>query len=204
MERIPGWRTETVQVVPTNSGTYALVDYRDNRLAPGVEPWPPPELAQKLFKSTKVTFFPPEERAFLEAQLGHYSDLQSINSEDALTWNAFGKITYENREKQWIFASRVLDLLGIKEPVGPAHIWVWRRLPHPESLGSNGPELDFGLSCGSTLVLGENKWMGSVSQNQGLEGDLNQIQMRMAFLRRSGRMLFPGISRFVVLGFTAL
>lgn len=200
MEFIPGWRTERVRVVRSESGTFALVDYRDNLLADDFQPWPPPEIAQKLSVSRKLEYFPLTERAALTATLGHYCDLQSVNSEDALTWNVFGRIGHESKERQAAFASRILGLLDISDTAPTAQVWVWRRLPHPETLSGNGPELDFGILIGRTLVLGENKWHGSVTQRQGLQQDRDQIEMRISFLRRSGRFLFPSVIRFVVLG----
>jgi hypothetical protein len=200
MDTIPGWRTDQVEVVRSPSGTIALVDYRDNFRVGHLEPWPPPEIAQKLFQSQKMDFFPPEGHAALQGCLGHYCDLQSINSEDALTWNVFGHAAHADPDRKALFARSVLAQLGLEERGRTAQIWVWRRLPHPETLGGNGPELDFGISYGSTLVLGENKWHGSVSQGQGLLKDQDQIQIRMAFLKRAGRFLFPSVERFIVLG----
>ena len=199
-ETIPGWATEAVSVVRSSGGTLALLDYRDNFLSNLACPWPPPEISQKLFASKKISFFPEGSHSALTSKLGYYSDLQSVNSEDALTWNVFGSIGHCNSIERRGFVKRLFQLLDIDDEGPNAHVWTWRRLPHPETLSGNGPELDFGVSFGKTLILGENKWQGGVGQGQGLEQNLDQIQIRSAFLRRSGRLLFPGFTRFVILG----
>lgn len=200
MDRVPGWRTDYVSAVRSTGGTYALLDYCDNFLVPTNLPWPPPELAQKLFQSQKLDHFPEDAHPHLVARLGHYCDLQSIHSEDALTWNVFGNASHKPMAARSRFSTSLLARLGEFEQGDSAHIWLWRRLPHPETLGSNGPELDFGVHVGRTLILGESKWHGTVSQGQGLGKDQNQIQIRLGFLRRSGRLLFPDVRRFIFLG----
>ena len=68
--------------------------------------------------------------------LGHYSDLQSLNSEDAVTWSVIGPLAYRTDWKQH-FADRLLGLLGLPKSKSVA-IWLWRRIPHPEKPASTG------------------------------------------------------------------
>lgn len=52
--------------------------------------WPPPEIVQKLNKSNHKLAFMGKIFADPKFTLGFNSDLQSIHSEDAITWSVFG------------------------------------------------------------------------------------------------------------------
>jgi hypothetical protein len=47
-------------------------------------PWPPPPVVQKLYESRQSRAFAEPELAAAIEVLGFYSDLQSLNSEDAI------------------------------------------------------------------------------------------------------------------------
>jgi hypothetical protein len=65
--------------------------------------------------------------------LGFYSDLQSLESEDAITWSVFGPVAYAPPHLRSSFAAGLLKLIGVPSgPVSMANVWLWRRLPHPE------------------------------------------------------------------------
>ena len=63
--------------------------------------WPPAPIVQKLIKSNHT---PHEHDSLLTHHLGYYCDLQSINSEDALTWNYFGPLMYAQPHERVQFA----------------------------------------------------------------------------------------------------
>lgn len=132
---------------------------------------------------------------------GFYCDLQSVHSEDALTWSAFGPLVYTEQEVRDEYARALLALLHV--PVRsnePARIWLWRRIPHPDNLAPGGPEIDVGIQVGGVLIYGEAKWRSAVSTSQGVAGNKDQIRLRREFCERYGRTFYPGIERFVVLG----
>jgi len=195
------WDGRHVQAVRSKGGTIALAHYRDGLLCDGITPWPPPEIAQKLYASKQLDHFPSSTHTILTGDLGFYCDLQSVNSEDVFTWNVFGTISHADADSQNRFANSFMANLGISEPsVSPSRTWVWRRLPHPDTLGSGGPELDFAVMTRHSLVIGESKWHGSLSHGQGTGKDLDQIQVRQKFLERIGERMFPEVRNFLVVG----
>lgn len=86
------------------------------------------------------------------------------------------------------------------EAVNSSEIFLWRRIPHPDTLVSGGQEIDFGILTNYTLLLGEAKWKSSVGASQGKNKDKNQIQLRVEFLQKYAPRLYPGVRHFVVLG----
>jgi hypothetical protein len=128
--------------------------------------------------------------------------LQSLASEDALTWNVFGPIVYGSAEVRSAYVAELLAALKIGPAASPSGPWVWlsRRVPHPGNLSPGGPEIDVGIHVGDVLMLIEAKWLSGVGQAQGLEKNQDQLELRDLFCRGVARRLFPSIGRFVVLG----
>jgi hypothetical protein len=200
---IKGWNNQPVEIVRSPGGSQSFVDYRDGLISQDVSPWPPPELAQKLFASEQVKHFSTEDEPKLTHNLGYYCDLQSINSEDALTWNVFGLLNHTIPSSRDLFSHNLIASLGFESrSIQQSHIWVWRRLPHPDTIGGNGPELDFAIQTPETVILGECKWHGALSKGQGIAKNLDQIEIRQRFCERVGRGIFPEAHRFIVLGVT--
>jgi len=83
------------------------------------------------------------------------------------------------------YAADVLRAIGIDDAQPEtAHVWLWRRLPHPDTLVPGGPEIDFGIQTPRTLVLGEAKWRSPIGSAQGKHGDKDQIQLRVRILSK--------------------
>ena len=122
-------------------------------------PWPPSEIVQKLYKSRQVRAFAEDQKEILNKFHWYYSDLQSIHSEDAITWSVFGTIAHSPNEIRNKFISDLFQGIGIKsEPINNSEIFLWRRIPHPDTLVSGGPEIDFEILTQDTLLLGKAKW----------------------------------------------
>jgi hypothetical protein len=182
-------------------GVRAVVDPWDGLVRTGVVPWPPAELIQKLYQSRQVRAFRDADLAGAKSKHGFYSDLQSLNSEDALTWSVFGPIAYAELPVRLQFAASLLGLIGFpKSKPASAAVWLWRRLPHPDTLVSGGPEIDFGVQTEDVYVIGEAKWLSGVSGAQGAAHDKDQLQLRREFCEKYGRRLLPGCKAFVVVG----
>jgi hypothetical protein len=96
-------------------------------------------------------------------------------------------------------ADLIAQVIGSRLAETPAHLWLWRRLPHPDTLVPGGPEIDFGIHTGDTLILGEAKWRSRVASGQGKEGMKDQIRLRAEFCEKFGSRFYPGISKFIVL-----
>ena len=201
MERVPDWRGGEVDVAVSAGGVRALASPWDNVVRSGVSPWPPPELLQKVYESNHGQAFAGADNATAARVLGFYSDLQSINSEDAITWSVFGPVAYAAREVRAGFVRDLLRLIDVPcEPFEAATIWLWRRLPHPDTLVSGGPEIDFGVQTDTLFLLGESKWLSGVAKAQGVLRDKDQLALRHEFCEKYGRRLLPKCRRFVVLG----
>lgn len=199
MMKINNWRDEEVTTSISKRGVLALQNPFDNLVKGNVSPWPPPEIIQKLYKSKHETAFLIENNLDLKMPLGFYSDLQSINSENAITWSVFGTANYFSPKKRNLFVSEFQEIAGLRfNSFNNSNISLWRRLPHPETLTSGGPEVDFLIHTESTLILGESKWKSSISTSQGINKNRDQIQLRIEFLEKYGAKFFPNIQNFAV------
>ena len=201
IKKMKNWNQQEVEFAISRGGVIALANPYDNLITTGIEPWPPSEIVQKLYKSSHAKDFDDNQKEKLTEYLGYYSDLQSIHSEDAITWSVFGTVAHSSNEVRNKFTYDLLQNLGIHpEPIENTEIFLWRRIPHPENLNSCGPEIDFGIYTGDILLLGEAKWKSPVDSTQGKNKDKNQIQLRVEFLTKYGSILYPKVRQFVVLG----
>ena len=201
MKTIRNWRGELIEVVSSKGGTIAVVNPTDNLITANIRPWPPPEIIQKLYKSRQIRAYEGADREAVTAVLGYYSDLQSLHSEDAITWSVFGPVEYSDPQTRRTFTKSLLDLLALpSSPFENLTIWLWRRIPHPDTLVLGGPEVDFGIETDDLVIFGEAKWLSAVGGAQGKAGDKDQITLRSEFFEKYGRVLFGAVSKFVLLG----
>ena len=200
MERIKDWNGRWIEAGRSRGGVWAVRDWVDNLVRGGTTPWPPPELTQKLCRADRASCFDPDEFEKLASPLGYYSDLQSVHSEDALTWSVFGPLIYSAPDVRHLFVETLLKRLGIDcGCVRASTIWLWRRLPHPDNFCSGGPEIDFGIQAEDVLILGEAKWRSEVGTGQGQDGKKNQLEVRRLFLRKMAPRLFPDSRQLLLL-----
>lgn len=190
LHHIPDWNGRNVRAVRTRAGVWAFLDFADNLMRGGVAQWPAPELVQKLCMSDKVRFFSPEDQDFLTEHLGYYSDLQSAHSEDAIQWSYFGTLSYASVQQQVTFTNSLLAVVGLTAENSAASVAIWRRVPHPDSLTQNGPELDFLIVGNQSILVGESKWRSGEGLWQGASGTATQLELRRAFLQRIGNPVF--------------
>jgi hypothetical protein len=200
MAQIKNWRNEPIEIAMSAGGVRAVVNAWHNVISTGIRPWPVPELIQKIYQSRQVRAFSGAEHELATSTLGFYSDLQSIHSEDAITFSVFGPVIHASAAKREAFVGDLLRLIGVPGTEANAHIWLWRRLPHPDTLVPGGPEIDFGVQTDDVFLLGEAKWRSSVGAAQGVNRDKDQVTLRREFCEKYGRRLLPGVRHFVVLG----
>jgi len=193
---IDDWNGRPVSTARSRGGVLALSRVADALL--DVAPWPQPEVLQKLYKSNRETSFSPDELAILTADLGYYCDLQSVHSEDTITFNFFGTMGS--------MATQVLNWLGeqLGMPGGNDHcdVSLWRRIPHPETLVSGGPELDALLVGDRTVVAVEAKWRSKEGVGQGTAHDRTQLDLRNEWFAKFGPQVF-GDRNMLVVGVSA-
>ena len=200
MTQIKNWRDEIIEIAQSSGGVRAVVNPWHNLITTGVRPWPAPEIIQKIYQSRQVRAFSGAEHELATAALGFYSDLQSIHSEDAITWSLFGPVIYAAAPVREAFVTDLLKMITVPGTARNAHIWLWRRLPHPDTLVPGGPEIDFGVQTDDVFLLGEAKWRSSVGAAQGVNRDKDQVTLRREFCEKYGRRLLPSVRHFVVLG----
>jgi hypothetical protein len=201
METILNWQGQPIEIARSKGGTLVVIDPFDNLVSSGVSPWPPPEIIQKFYKSRQIRAFDGVGRDEVTRTLGYYTDLQSLHSEDAITWSVFGTLAYTDQSIRCAYVTALFELLGIPPtPITNANIWLWRRIPHPDTLVSGGPEIDFGIQTENAVVFGEAKWLSEIGGRQGKAKDKNQLILREEFFVKYGRKLFGTISNYVVLG----
>lgn len=194
------WRNRAIELARSTGGVYAFRSPWDGVVRGDVAPWPPPELVQKLYKSRQSRAYRHADLATATAAHGFYADLQSTHSEDAVTWSLFGPLAYAPPEVRASYAAQLIAAtIGGGIEFSAAHIWLWRRLPHPDTLVPGGPEIDFGVQTERVLVLGEAKWRSSVGTAQGVDGSKDQLQLRAEFCEKYGAALYPNVEEFVVL-----
>jgi len=182
METIKDWKGNPIQACRSKgkSRTLALVDPLKNLLQGDVSVWPPPEITQKLYKSGHLRDFPEDDHSALQSCLGFYCDLQSIRSEDAITWSCFGPIAHASTTIRSAFVTALFNKLQLpQQKVATPEIWLWRRTIHPEKMNMGGPEIDFGIMTPDTVLLGEAKWKSSEAKRQGINKDRGQMELRL-------------------------
>ena len=187
---VPNWNGNSVQAVQSRGGVWAFLDYLDNVIRPDGCAWPPPELVQKLARSDKHMYFFPEDQPLLMNKLGYYTDLQSINSEDALVWSYFGPLVYAAPHIRCRWTEWLLGELGCASRVSECAVAVWRRVPHPDNYTQGGPELDAIVVADCAVVMVEAKWRAGESRWQGLDGRTGQIALRSKFIQTLGGKIY--------------
>lgn len=102
---------------------------------------------KKLYESRQTRAFDGDNLTAATRVLGVYSGLQSLHSENAVTWSYFGPLAYSSSHARAAFLDWLLGRLGLTDGTDSTtcSIDLWRRVPHPDKSLPGGPELDFVL-----------------------------------------------------------
>ena len=201
MRTVLDWNGNEILLAESRGGTLAFIDPFAGLLRGGIKVGPPPEIRRKLSKSGHQSNFQGEDRDAVVEKLGFYCDLQSINSEDAMTWSVFGPLMYATVSVRAKFCAGLFHLIEARlNPPQSAKISLWHHVPHPEPSSSGGPEFDFLIETSEVAIIGEAKWNSPVGTRQGKNRDKDQIMIRKEFLEKHGRRIYPTVTTFVVLG----
>lgn len=196
---IPRWDgTRQLACRSSRSGVNLLLHPLAGVIDTGIPVWPAPELAQKLYQFHLASTYDEAERVMLGGELTRYCALQSVHSEDAMTWSVFGPVVYADVSARERWARAMLNLLGLSTASAQgATVSLWRRLPHPETWGMGGPEIDVMLQSCDTVALFEAKWLSGEGSGQGAEGNRSQLELRTQLLEDHGfRRMFRGVRQF--------
>jgi hypothetical protein len=156
------------------SGVFAAFDWRHLTLNPG------PEIEAKAYKPSRIDSFDRTDHEDLSRLLGHYSDVQSINSEDTVTWSCFRGQSVD----RWIDAF-VDEAFGSGGRSPWSRPILWDRRQHPDGTGTvNGPEADVILESPGTdgqawRYVVEAKWLADLDGRQGADRTRTQVDMRL-------------------------
>jgi hypothetical protein len=199
------WNGKEIESAISGGGVRVVAHPFDNLISTGCSPWPPPEVLQKLYQSRQVRAFDGDQLEICRSGIGYYTDLQSLHSEDAITWSVFGIAARAQQRQLQLWLADLFRLLDISEASPEqAEVFLWRRIPHPDTLVSGGPEIDAGIVTENALVFCEAKWQSKVDTAQGKKRDKDQIQLRGEFLKKFGERLFPRASVLAVAGVSLL
>jgi len=177
-----------VLIIPSRGKSGAVADIKDNIFNFYDTTWPPSCLVSKIIPSGNIRHFAIENQIKLKEKLGFYSDLQSIKSEDAITWSLFGNMTYAPFELQNRFYNEFVSNIGLNNDTLES-IELWKRLPHPDNNSIYGPEVDVMLVGKINYILIECKWTSKLGDRQGINKDKNQIQIRQDFIKKLGNQV---------------
>jgi hypothetical protein len=199
------WIGKEITCARSRGGVLVVAHPFDNLISTGCSPWPTPEILQKLYQSRQIRAFSGDQLAACTSGIGYYCDLQSIHSEDAITWSVFGTVARSPRARLAAWLADLFALLDLPAvPTEDAEIFLWRRIPHPDTLGPGGPEIDVGISTADALILVEAKWQSGVGAAQGEKKDKDEIQLRGDFLKKYASRIFPNRSQLTVVGISLL
>ena len=200
MRTLPDWRGRVVTLAESAGGVLAFPNALDGLLRGDVPVWPTPEITQKLYASRQRQAFRGNDLEVVVKQLGYYCDLQSLHSEDAITWNFFGPITYAMEGTRLEYCKSLFQLIEPSlPPPSVATICLWRRVPHPDNSSSGGPEIDVLIQTPEVVVVGEAKWLSAVGSGQGVGKNKNQFTLRREYLEGLGRRTYAeGTARVVL------
>jgi hypothetical protein len=159
------WSGKTVAAWPSRGlGVLYPADVRDNLvLTPGqLAAWPLSKtILKKVTDAARQTWFDPIAWDALRGPAASVSRLQSINSEDAVTWSTFGTLLDAAQDVRAAFLNDLLRLAGVPlaERNRDCVVEMWKRYPHPDTgRAANGPEADAMLIGDRTVVCIESKW----------------------------------------------
>ena len=196
---IKDWNDQEIEVAYSKGGVPILANPLDNLISTNIVPWPTSEVIQKHDKNN-FSYSDDNNKEIATKKLGYNCYLQSINSEDAITWSVFGTVSYHDLSIQTRWVNDFFNFLELNDS-SPNHpeIFLWKRFPHAETLVPGGSEIDFGILTEDTILFGEAKWNSPLDTKQGKKEDKDQIQIRAEFLQKYINKISPNIKYRIVL-----
>jgi hypothetical protein len=196
---ITDWNGRSIQAAQSRGGVIAVADFSDN-LMRADSLWPSAAVVQKSYRDKNhETAFSEDALKVLTRRLGFYTNLQSLHSEDAITWSFFGTLAAAPPLTRVTFLNWLLSHIGLRANEENCAIDLWRRIPHPDTQGGmGGPEIDCMLLGSHSVLFGESKWRSPEGRLQGLNLDKTQLQLRKEFCEGIAQRIF-GERQLVVL-----
>lgn len=182
-----------LRIVNSKGKSKSYINFIENLLIPPNTIIPPIEVISKVVKSNHLKDFDKKYHDKLIEDKGFYTDLQSINSEDAITWSLFGYISKLSDNIRIDFFNELLSKINLEND-DYCDIKLWQRLPHPDTFVSGGPEIDVLLIGKKNFIIIECKWNANFSKNQGVDKKQDQMQIREKWINTIGKVIYPSHS----------
>jgi len=151
------------------SGVFAAFDWKDLVFGNTTG-----AIVRKAEAKSNVNDFPGEDRERLTEVLGHYSQVQSINCEDTVTWAVF-----QDRLHPWL--PELLKSLAPHRDL--PDVWraeVWVHSPHPRKpTATRRPEADAMLHGDGWCYAVEAKWLHDIGLHSGTGYQDTQLDYRV-------------------------
>jgi hypothetical protein len=162
--------------------------WEDNVLRGDVSPWPPHALYDQVIGYVaRRDHFDTDDAVALAAHLGgRISKVQSVNSEDAVTFSWFGTLAVASTSVRSAVVQWLYSRIGLATTASDPAIDQWVRVFHPNAPGSSrGPELDARVDDANALIYVEAKWSAGIGTGRGSTGGVpdDQIVLRRDSLR---------------------
>ncbi len=128
--RITDWNGRAIEAAQSRGNVVAVADFSDNLMRLESALWPTAAVLQKLCRNPRhEEAFDGQARQLLTERLGFYSDLQSLHSEDAITWSFFGTLSMASPVKRTAFLNWLLKRIELPANEKDCTIELWRRIP---------------------------------------------------------------------------
>ncbi len=202
IKTIEDWNEAPLDVaLSSGSAVSAALDWERMLFRDDDADWPGPILKRKLGGGPELKAFAEEDRAALTEKLGVYCRLQSMHSEDAVTWNWFGPLITADEQARAASLNWLIDTAADDTFVPPSdHVVIdmWRRIPDAIGAGGGRPELDVFLVSDKAVVLGEAKWRAGQDVDQGVAKNETQMEKRRQWLLKFAPTEHAGCARLLL------
>jgi len=122
--RITDWNGRAIEAAQSRGNVVAVADFSDNLMRLESALWPTAAVLQKLCRNPRhEEAFDGQARQLLTERLGFYSDLQSLHSEDAITWSFFGTLSMASPVKRTAFLNWLLKRIELPAERKRLHDW---------------------------------------------------------------------------------
>jgi hypothetical protein len=168
-------------------------DWRRNTIGMTSDEDAPPWLIRQVCGYVaRRSWFKDSDADALSAKLGRISKFQSLQSEDALTWNWFGTLALSTPIERQATIQWLYDRLGLELRASSAvAVRQWERVHHPNAPNRKGPEIDAIVEDpSSALIYVEAKWSAALGKGRGATGDQldDQVVLRRDSLRKDSKL----------------
>jgi hypothetical protein len=171
------WNGRTVTAERSRSGVIAVHDFQDNLVAAPRGGSMPSAMAGRLKASGSPPDFDAESMKKLSARLGFYSEMQSLDHIDPVTWSVFGSLASADAAAKSAWTSELYSRLGLSPGASdPSEISLWSSIRTGVN-GDSAISFDASVVTCDSAVFFEAAWLdsGDDSRSGGLSGKLESL-----------------------------